>query len=92
MSAEPAKRRIIRWGALGIGVILFFGTLYYINFRLAFGTIRQLGIALRSGAPRQRALASRAHVGVGVVLSAGRERSASSGSRACVWRRRLSAI
>ena len=46
MSAEPAKRRIIRWGALGIGVILFFVTLYYINFRLAFGTIRQLGIAL----------------------------------------------
>ena len=46
MSAEPAKRRIVRWGALGIGVILFFVTLYYINFRLAFGTIRQLGIAL----------------------------------------------
>ena len=46
MSAEPAKRRIVRWGALGIGVILFFVTLYYINFRLAVGTIRQLGIAL----------------------------------------------
>ena len=46
MSAEPAKRRIVRWGALGIGVILFFVTLYYINFRLAVGTVRQLGIAL----------------------------------------------
>ena len=46
MSAEPAKRRIVRWGALGIGVILFVVTLYYINFRLAVGTIRQLGIAL----------------------------------------------
>jgi phosphatidylglycerophosphate synthase len=46
MSAEPARRRIVRWGALGVGVVLFFVTLYYINFRLAFGTIRQLGIAL----------------------------------------------
>ena len=36
----------IRWGALLIGVLLFCGTLYYINFRLAFGTIRQLGYAL----------------------------------------------
>ena len=46
MSAEPAKRRIVRWGALTVGVVLFFVTLYYINFRLAFGTIRQLGVAL----------------------------------------------
>ena len=38
--------RIIRWGALAVGILLFFGTLYYINFRLAFGTIRRLGIAL----------------------------------------------
>ena len=38
--------RLIRWGALGVGVLLFSGTLYYINFRLAFGTIRRLGIAL----------------------------------------------
>ena len=38
--------RAIRWGALGVGVLLFAGTLYYINFRLAFGTIRRLGIAL----------------------------------------------
>lgn len=37
---------LIRWGALLLGVVLFFGTLYYINFRLAVGTIRQLGYAL----------------------------------------------
>jgi phosphatidylglycerophosphate synthase len=46
MSAEPARRRIIRWGALGVGVVLFVVTLFYTNLRLAFGTIRQLGIAL----------------------------------------------
>jgi phosphatidylglycerophosphate synthase len=46
MSAEPARRRAIRWGALAVGVVLFFVTLYYINFRLAFGTIRELGVAL----------------------------------------------
>jgi phosphatidylglycerophosphate synthase len=46
MSVEPAKRRLVRWGALGVGVVLFFVTLYYINFRLAFGTIRELGVAL----------------------------------------------
>ena len=46
--ARRRKRRqnLIRWGALGIGVLLFFGTLYYINVRLAFGTIRQLGVGL----------------------------------------------
>ena len=38
--------RAIRWGALGFGILLFFGTLYYINIRLAFGTIRRLGLAL----------------------------------------------
>jgi phosphatidylglycerophosphate synthase len=38
--------RAIRWGALAIGIALFFGTLYYINFRLAFGMIRRLGFAL----------------------------------------------
>jgi phosphatidylglycerophosphate synthase len=41
-----ARRHAIRVGALALGVILFFGTLYYINFRTAFGTIRQLGLAL----------------------------------------------
>ena len=40
------RRALVRWTALAVGVILFFGTLYYINFRLAFGTIRQLGVAL----------------------------------------------
>ena len=40
------RSALVRWAALAVGVILFFGTLYYINFRLAFGTIRQLGVAL----------------------------------------------
>jgi phosphatidylglycerophosphate synthase len=40
------RRHLVRWGALALGVLLFFGTLYYINFRVAFGTIKQLGIAL----------------------------------------------
>ena len=40
------RSALVRWTALAVGVILFFGTLYYINFRLAFGTIRQLGVAL----------------------------------------------
>jgi phosphatidylglycerophosphate synthase len=43
---KDRMERIVRWGALGVGILLFFGTLYYINFRLAFGTIRRLGIAL----------------------------------------------
>jgi phosphatidylglycerophosphate synthase len=50
MTPDPHARlrmeRLIRWGALAVGVALFFGTLYYINFRLAFGIIRQLGFAL----------------------------------------------
>ena len=40
------RSAVVRWAALAVGVLLFFGTLYYINFRLAFGTIRQLGVAL----------------------------------------------
>ncbi len=40
------RTALIRWTALTVGVLLFVGTLYYINFRLAFGTIRQLGVAL----------------------------------------------
>jgi phosphatidylglycerophosphate synthase len=44
--ARPHMERAIRWGALAIGVALFFGTLYYINFRLAFGMMRRLGFAL----------------------------------------------
>src|SRR5512147_2171142 len=47
-AADPHSRthNAVRWGALALGVALFFGTLYYINFRLAFGTIRKLGYAL----------------------------------------------
>ncbi len=41
-----ARRNIVRWGALALGGVLFFGTLYYINFRTAFGTIQHLGVAL----------------------------------------------
>jgi phosphatidylglycerophosphate synthase len=38
--------RMIRLGALALGVILFFAALYYINLDLAVGTIRRLGVAL----------------------------------------------
>jgi phosphatidylglycerophosphate synthase len=38
--------RAIQWGALAIGIALFCGALYYINFRLAAGIIRSLGWAL----------------------------------------------
>ena len=40
------RSNLVRWGALALGVALFFGALYYINFRLAVGTIQQLGVAL----------------------------------------------
>ena len=40
------NRRLVSWGALAIGVVLFFAALYYINFDLAVGTIRRLGLAL----------------------------------------------
>jgi phosphatidylglycerophosphate synthase/uncharacterized membrane protein YbhN (UPF0104 family) len=43
---KARMERTIRWGALALGILLFFGTLYYINVQLAFGTIRRLGIAL----------------------------------------------
>src|SRR5258705_598951 len=43
---KEGVERAVRWGALAIGILLFFGTLYYINFRTAFGTIRHLGVAL----------------------------------------------
>ena len=52
MSAETqGSRRVeraIQWGALALGVALFCGALYYINFRLAAGIIRRLGPACRS--------------------------------------------
>ena len=40
------KGRLVSWGALAIGVVLFLAALYYINFDLAVGTIRRLGLAL----------------------------------------------
>ena len=51
MTAEDHTRadrvdRLVRWGALAVGVLLFSITLYYINFRTAFWTIRHLGVAL----------------------------------------------
>jgi len=45
-TAQGHTHNLVRWGALLLGVVLFVGTLYYINVRLAFGTIRQLGYAL----------------------------------------------
>jgi hypothetical protein len=40
------KHRLITWGALAIGIVLFLAALYYINVDLAVGTIRRLGPAL----------------------------------------------
>ena len=40
------KGRLVSWGALAIGIVLFVAALYYINFDLAVGTIRRLGLAL----------------------------------------------
>lgn len=38
--------RLVRWGALAAGVVLFCGALYYIDVDLAIGTVRHLGVAL----------------------------------------------
>lgn len=38
--------RLVRWGALIIGIALFAAALYYVNINLAVGTIRRLGLAL----------------------------------------------
>jgi phosphatidylglycerophosphate synthase len=47
MVAMVAMRTpVIRWGALGLGIVLFLAALYYININLAVGIIRRLGIAL----------------------------------------------
>jgi len=43
---KDRMERVVRLGALAVGVLLFSVTLYYINFRTAFGTIRHLGVAL----------------------------------------------
>lgn len=48
-TGEPRNLRVeraIRWGALTVGIVLFFATLYYINFRTALGTLEHLGAAL----------------------------------------------
>jgi phosphatidylglycerophosphate synthase len=41
-----AKSNALRWGALGLGVLLFAAALYYINVSMAVSTIRRLGLAL----------------------------------------------
>lgn len=38
--------RVIRWGALAVGILLFAIALYYINFQTALHTIGDLGLAL----------------------------------------------
>ena len=43
---NPRTDRVIRLGALAVGVVLFAVTLYYINFQTAIGTIAHLGVAL----------------------------------------------
>ena len=43
---SPRAERVIRLGALAIGVFLFAIALYYIDFRTAIDTIGDLGVAL----------------------------------------------
>ena len=38
--------KLVRWGALALGLVLFSGALYYIDLTLVFSTIRRLGVAL----------------------------------------------
>jgi phosphatidylglycerophosphate synthase len=38
--------RLVRTGALVLGIVLFCGALYYINLTLAIGTIRRLGVGV----------------------------------------------
>ena len=40
------RGRLVSWGALAIGIVLFVAALYYVNFDLAVGTIQRLGLAL----------------------------------------------
>ena len=42
----PRAERVIRFGALAVGIFLFVIALYYINFQTAVGTIGELGVAL----------------------------------------------
>ena len=77
------KSRLVSWGALAVGIVLFIAALSYINLDLAAGTIRRLGLALPLALLVQRVVASGPHVGVVVVLSRSLARSASSGWRGC---------
>jgi phosphatidylglycerophosphate synthase len=43
---SPRAERVIRVGALAVGVVLFAVALYYINFHTAISTIGDLGVAL----------------------------------------------
>ena len=43
---NPRGDRVIRVGALAVGILLFAVALYYINFRTAIDTIGDLGVAL----------------------------------------------
>ena len=45
-SRNPRGDRVIRLGALAVGILLFAVALYYINFRTAIDTIGDLGVAL----------------------------------------------
>lgn len=40
------RSNAVRWGALGVGIVLFAAALYYINVDNAVRTIRHLGVAL----------------------------------------------
>src|SRR4029453_16867815 len=40
------KQRLMTWGALGIGIVLFLAALSHIDVDLAVGTLRRLGPAL----------------------------------------------
>jgi len=40
------KSRLVSWGALAFGIVLFIAALSYVNLDLAAGTIRRLGLAL----------------------------------------------
>ena len=44
--SHTRRQRVIRWGSLALGVVLFIGALDYINFRSAVAVMRQLGMAL----------------------------------------------
>ena len=87
MSAEPrqpAASSVRSAGARSRSAsLLFCGTLYYINFRLAAGTIRRLGLGAAARARSSAASGTWRGRGRGRGASRSRARSASRGSRAC---------